>query len=131
MADYGIKVSKAGYDVKTATNQQLIASSSFPVWKQYMVGNGTITVPGNYGNTSLTVDHNLNYIPSFFAYYEPVENSGKFIDASAVTIYPYQNGEVSVSTSTTNTQFIMSFHNSTLTAKDSRYKYFIIIETLE
>lgn len=56
MGDWGIKISEEGYDVKTATDQQLILSSSFNALKVKMVG-----------TTTTTVAHGLSYIPIFFA----------------------------------------------------------------
>ena len=64
MADYGIKISKEGYDVLTATEQQLAFTSKYPVLKAKLYGLATAS-----GFVSpLTIAHGLSYRPAFFAY---------------------------------------------------------------
>ena len=62
--DYGMKISKEGYDVKTCTDDQLILSSSFLT--------NIVHKKGNKDSTSvvdpLSVSHNLGYIPSALVY---------------------------------------------------------------
>lgn len=55
--DYGIRISKDGYDVKTCTNEQCVLSSSF--FNQIVHKKGTATVD---------VTHNLGYVPNYLAY---------------------------------------------------------------
>lgn len=47
MADYGIKVSQDGYDVKTATPQQLIFSSQYPPIKVIQSGSAVVSLALN------------------------------------------------------------------------------------
>ncbi len=61
--DYGIRVSKEGYDVKTCTDEQLSFSSSF--YNQLIHKKGTVS------GVAATVSHNLGYIPNFLFYYRP------------------------------------------------------------
>ena len=56
MANWGFKISIAGYDVKTATDIQLVMSSKFNMLKAKLVG----TTTGN-------VAHELAYVPAYFA----------------------------------------------------------------
>ena len=56
--DYGIKISKQGYDVLTATEQQIAFSSKYPVLKAFLYGIVSIA-----GVTEIT--HNLGYRPAF------------------------------------------------------------------
>lgn len=56
--NYGIKVSKSGYKVKEATDEQLILSSAFP--------NQVIHKKGI--STAATISHNLGYIPNFIVF---------------------------------------------------------------
>ena len=56
MADWGFKVSQAGFDVKTCADKDLIMSSSFNALKVKTVGSGSST----------TVAHGLGYIPIVF-----------------------------------------------------------------
>lgn len=55
MGDWGIKISEEGYDVKTATAQQLIMSNSYNALKVKMVG-----------TTAVAVAHGLAYAPIFW-----------------------------------------------------------------
>jgi hypothetical protein len=65
MADYGIKVSLTGYDVKTAADYQLLFSSGWPVLKIH--AQGSFTVPD--AGTDVTIfQHGLNYPPMFLVY---------------------------------------------------------------
>lgn len=56
MADWGIRISQEGKDVKTCTDQELILSSEL---NQIKVG--------FYGTTSGTVAHGLSYTPAYFS----------------------------------------------------------------
>lgn len=56
--DYGIRISKAGYDVKTCTDEQCVFSSSFFNQIVHMKGS----------TTGDTVSHSLSYIPNFLTY---------------------------------------------------------------
>ena len=55
MADWGFKVSREGYDVKTCNDKDLVMSSSFNLLKTKATG-----------IASGTVAHGLSYIPIFF-----------------------------------------------------------------
>lgn len=57
--DFGVKVSQAGFDVKTASSSNLYFSSSWPIMKIGLQGMLTLT-----GNPTLdTVNHNFGYPP--------------------------------------------------------------------
>lgn len=56
--NYGVKISKEGYNVLTATEQQLAFSSSFPVLRATLYGLISIS-----GVTEVT--HSLGYRPAF------------------------------------------------------------------
>ena len=57
MADYGIKISQEGYDVKTCTDDQLVMTSKLNLLKTKLVG--VKTPAGN-------IAHGLAYAPLFF-----------------------------------------------------------------
>jgi len=61
---YGLKISKAGYDVKTADNENLILTSDYPFLKAYLQGSFSlsITADGTYTNG---VTHGLGYHPAY------------------------------------------------------------------
>jgi len=56
-SDYGIRISKSGYDVKTCTDEQCVLSSSF--FNQ---------IVHKKGIASANVSHNLSYVPNYLAY---------------------------------------------------------------
>jgi len=57
--NYGFKISKAGYDVEDATNDQLIMSSGFNMLKSKPAGTTS-------GTGDINVAHSLAYIPFCF-----------------------------------------------------------------
>jgi hypothetical protein len=62
--DWGIKVSQAGYDVKTAADNKLIMSSAFNTFKVHMTGTVSLTTSGGSPRSaSTTITHNLGYSP--------------------------------------------------------------------
>src|SRR3990167_3361776 len=75
--NYGIKVSKAGVDVKTATLDDLIFTSKYASWKVNMEGSGSVTITG--GNTVgyTQTAHSLGYRPFVIGFAEPSSGSGR------------------------------------------------------
>lgn len=67
MADYGLRVSKSGYNVTTATDTQLVYSSSFNNFKVHAAGTTTLTLTGGAQN-SVDVTHSLGYVPAFMVF---------------------------------------------------------------
>ncbi|KXB08831.1 hypothetical protein AKJ59_00435 [candidate division MSBL1 archaeon SCGC-AAA385M02] len=75
MADYGLRVSKPGYDVLTDADKYMVFSSKFDdAFKARYSGSTTLTISdGGTANTSYT--HSYNAIPAFLAYYkDPTDN---------------------------------------------------------
>lgn len=69
MADYGIKVSQPGYDVKTATDIQLVFSSKFDALPIALQGSANQT--GNSPNTlTFTIAHGLSFTPFVIVFYK-------------------------------------------------------------
>jgi hypothetical protein len=72
---HGIEVSRPGYDVKTATPQQMAMSSRYSGFKIAAQGSTTVTI-GASGTLATTVlTHNLGYIPAFLCFAES-QNGG-------------------------------------------------------
>lgn len=67
MADYGMKVSKAGIDVKTALAKNLRFNSEAGAFKIFKSGDASFTTDGS-GNATATIAHNMGYAPAFFIY---------------------------------------------------------------
>ena len=67
MADYGLKVSKDGYDVLTATDEELAFSTKYSLQKIFLQGN--IIVVGTPSTEVISsVAHNLGYKPAFLVW---------------------------------------------------------------
>ena len=78
MGDYGLKISKDGYDVKTATSTQLSYSSQWSNFKIKEVITTTVTLTGADTSGSNTVNNPLSYSPIYFPYVNSSTISGKW-----------------------------------------------------
>ena len=74
MADFGIKISKDGVDVNTASDSQLVFSSEFNVLKIISQGSANI-VHGTASGGTTSVAHNMNFTPTFLAF---INSGGKY-----------------------------------------------------
>lgn len=66
--NYGMKVSKPGIDVKTATDPQLVFSSKFDTFRVHSTGIGSFTANGAL--QTATIAHSLGYVPAFMVFTE-------------------------------------------------------------
>lgn len=64
---YGVKVSKPGFDVKTANSTDLVMSSDFPFLKIVAQGSVSIEVTAD-GVNDTTIEHGLGYTPVYIHY---------------------------------------------------------------
>jgi hypothetical protein len=62
--NYGIKVSRPGFDVKTAAPNELSFSSEYKTLKVHTSGSGAITD----STRLITIPHNLGYVPLFMVH---------------------------------------------------------------
>jgi len=72
MADYGIKISKSGVDVKTAGDDDLIFTTKYSMLKIAKVGTFSYlftSEPGVGCVTLGTVAHGFDYVPSFDCFF--------------------------------------------------------------
>lgn len=100
-ADYGIKISKPGYDVKTADKKDLILDSELNSLKIWMTGSVNISVSqanGGAGTGSADVAHNLGYAPFYLVYFK-IKDANKLwfqgsLDESLVDEGDFANTEV-------------------------------------
>jgi len=66
--DYGIKVSKSGYDVNTTGNSNLIMNSAFNLFKIVATGTISVTHTASTSTTSVTTAHGLGFVPGIIAF---------------------------------------------------------------
>jgi len=91
--DYGIKVTKDGYDVATAG----ILDQSFNSQKNCLKiaapdGEGSVSSTAS-GYRTIEIEHGLDVTPAFFAWFQ-VDNSGKWYPAYTQEDYSGKNGVV-------------------------------------
>jgi hypothetical protein len=95
MGNYGLKISKTGYDVKTATDNNLVFSSSFNTLKAYATGVVTISVNPvdviDYGS----VAHGLSYAPAFLVYNDGDDGYWHYSNSGGLQFYASPNYEES------------------------------------
>ncbi len=72
---YGIKISKPGYDVKTADLKDLVLSSEKNLFKIKNTANFSLVVSGGTGQT--IINHNLGYAPTVLVYMETKPGNGQ------------------------------------------------------
>ncbi len=69
--DNGIKVAQQGVDVREATDDQLVLSSAFNLFKIVDSGTATITLANpvtHFSDNTATYSHNLGYVPGAIVY---------------------------------------------------------------
>lgn len=64
MGSSGIKISRPGFDVRTAAPHELSFSSAYKTLKIHTRGGGTLTQT----NKTITIPHNLGYVPFFLVH---------------------------------------------------------------
>lgn len=86
MADWGFKISKAGYNASTNDPREMMISSEYQMFKYHddLTVSTTFT-PGDVTKT-VSVTHGLGYVPAFIPY---VYNSGQL---QIIPSYPYGTG---------------------------------------
>ena len=77
MPNHGIKISKEGIDVKTASNLEIILSSQFNQYKIFAQGSFAVTVEAGQSGGYTVISHNLGYIPSCNVYMEATAGDGR------------------------------------------------------
>lgn len=68
--EYGLKVSRPGFDVSTKDNRSLSLNSGITLMKVRISGSATVA-----RNTEGSADHNLGYVPQFLIYGEDPNNA--------------------------------------------------------
>lgn len=70
----GIRVAKPGYSVESATPPQLVYSSEYATLRVEQQGSGTMT---DSGGRTITIAHNLGYVPVFLCHGDILRGSGQ------------------------------------------------------
>lgn len=82
MADYGLKISRPGYDVSTATAKQLAMTSKHKTFKVAAAGTQNVSLSTGWYRNQATIAHGLGYVPAFVVY-------GKQSDESVYNHVPW------------------------------------------
>ena len=82
MADYGIKVSNTGVDVKTALPTELVYSSKYTNFKIHSVVTKTVVTASGAHTTTDSVDNPIGYAPFYLPFVQDSNQTGKWYDAS-------------------------------------------------
>jgi hypothetical protein len=107
--DYGIRVSKSGFDVKTTAPKNLAWSSEYPSPIIQKMTTGTAS-----SGVEVTLSHGLNYYPEHFLYIFNAagDNRWQFAIGNAFDFYTYS----------TNTNIVFNFLST-----DPTYTYGLLI----
>jgi len=110
MADYGIKVSKAGYNVNTASNKDLILTSQYPFLKAYAQGSFSLSITGP-GTYTTNIYHNFGYFPVFLHYGEvdPANPARRYFGRFSASS-PY--GVIAIDSYTTTTTLTIGWRDT-------------------
>jgi len=68
MSDYGIKITKDGYDTSSASIPNQVLNSSYNSLKIVAEGQTTISVNGDNVDDTVTISHGRSNIPAFLAF---------------------------------------------------------------
>ena len=126
MAEYGLKISKEGIDVKTGDDKDMIFHSDYPLLKGSLKGSGTKLLTSGIASTT-TISHNLGYIPFIVVYIDDGYN--KFSVAPVQADSPTET--LTVYTKTDSNNAYIHFYWEKYGTSDSntlKYKYFIYID---
>lgn len=109
---YGIKISRPGFDVNSATPEQLAFSSKYKTLKVYDRGSDTLTVT----NRTITIPHNLGYVPFFLVYSQLDSNADSAAlvgDRTNYFISPFRLGSAIDIFEAENTHDIIAWADTT------------------
>lgn len=112
MTDYGIKISIAGQDVKTATDAQMVLTSKFPFLKAYAQGSATLTITGA-GTFSTTVTHNFGYYPVFvhYAVVDPTSTGDRYFGRFGADA---PGGSIGIDSNTTTSTLTIAWQDTSV-----------------
>jgi len=139
MGDYGFKVTRDGYGITSTEPREYAFNSLYANVKIAASGSGQLTVNAG-ADASVTIAHNLNFIPMSFIYTEVNPSSGRYYfggivlpsdDADYNGVYVDcdidSNGDL-INTYLDSTNLVLGMHNSGGTNKTVNYKYYIFAD---
>ena len=126
--DYGIKVSRSGVDVKTATIDDLIFTSKYPSWKVKEKGTGVVTVSS--GNTIGYTEtaHSLTYRPFVIGFSEPDTGSGRRLLMCGRTPAVGTDPRKFLHTDATNFTAIIEKAPAPSSDEDFNFTYYVMVD---
>jgi len=80
MTNFGVKVSKTGFDVNNASSPNLIYSSKYSNFKIHSILTKVLTVPAGIQNINGTIDNPISYPPFFIPYVNDSNNSTRWYE---------------------------------------------------
>ena len=78
MGDYGIKVTRAGYDITSTEEREYVFWSKYQAVKIYSQGSGTVTIPSGSSTNDVSIAHGLSFIPMYLLFSQLMDASGKW-----------------------------------------------------
>ena len=129
--DFGIKISKPGYDVETCGDDDLILNSKYPMLKINSRGSGSLVFTVADSSKSATIPHGLDYAPLFVVYseyYDPTTftKASGYLKLSFAEYYGLQQyGIYTASTDDTNLTIDITFNVNVPNAATLNYYYLI------
>ena len=141
MADYGIKVTRDGYDIDSTEPRDYLLNSSYSSVKIVATGSGTLTVNA-WSTNSVSINHGLSFVPLVLFFCELSPGSGKWFsgavrldpgDADAGDIYVevYMSGSDYGATYVDSTAFKLMLTNDGATNRSVDYFYIFFGDTGE
>jgi len=132
MSSYGIKISRNGIDVTTATDEELsLNSDSLNLRVAQKGGLSLNTAPyhdpeGDFVTYTFTIPHNLGYIPGFWVFGINNDSDGTFFKSP----FP-AHGEISVSANSDANNLYVSLVMATWTMTTNLWEGYYYIFTNE
>ena len=130
---YGIKISREGEDVKTASGNELVLSSEHNMLKGKQFDEVSYTFSGSPSSVTVaTVNHNLGYKPATLVYFRSNQSGVRFRHGQL----PFHDGTALpdiIDYYVTNTQLIIKYtsNKSTPTNRTGQtfiFKYYIMYD---
>jgi len=144
LANYGLKISKDGVDVKTATDDQLVFTTKYSMLKIAKVGTLTFNFTTNYAETNNytlgTVAHGFDYTPAFITYFNfnyiasPYSILPLYLFNGDIFMGNYTEAAFTAYTDSTNIVFRLSIKKTgsgktfAFNTKSIIYKYYIFAD---